>query len=262
MSGSRQEKIDYIESVINGSVAGAAEVFIDHPLWTAKTRAQSHQPFTFNPTVLYRGILPNAASMIPITGFQVFLNSFFQNILFGSNAELTNMQKIMSAAFAGAGSAFVSCKVEMVMTRQGLDKVNFSTAYKHIYKEGGLKRLYTALPMTMVREGIFTSFFLAVTPILKNEIKPYFKNDYLASLIAGMSAGIGATVVSQGFDTIKTNQQVDPNKNLRETVKKIYSGNGALGFFRGGIARGTRVMSAVTIMSFVNEKMQERLRKK
>lgn len=259
----QKPKATVAQSILIGSSAGGMEVLIDHPLWSIKTRMQRGDSFTFNPTLLYRGILPNAASMIPITAIQVSLNRCFQNIFFKNSDELSNSQRITSAFVAGIGSAFVSGPTEMVMTYQSKTGGSFYTAGKHLIFQAGWHCLFSGLPATMAREGMFTAFFLAVTPILKSKIQPYCSNSYAASLIAGTSAGIGATIASQGLDTIKTIQQVaNPQQpiSLRKATQQIYSTHGFYGFFKGGVPRGTRVMSAVTIMGWVNEKMEDKFR--
>ena len=261
----KQPKATVFQSVVTGSVAGAVEVLVDHPLWSIKTRLQCGDSFTLKPSVLYRGILPNAASMVPITAMQVGLNRCLQNVFFKDTKELSNAQRVTSAFVAGVGSAFVSCPTEIVMTYQGKAKCGFYPAYGHLVKQGGLSCLFTGLPATAMREGMFTAFFLAVTPILKANIQPYCSNDYVASLVAGMGAGVGATVASQGVDTIKTIQQaanVLQPVSFKDAVKKLYSTHGMYGFFKGGVPRGARVMSAVTIMGLVAEKMEAKFRQK
>lgn len=274
MTQSRQEtstqvtekpKATVLQSVITGSVAGAVEVFVDHPLWSIKTRLQCGDPFTLNPSLLYRGILPNAASMVPITALQVGLNRCFQNLFFKDKKELSNSERITSAFVAGMSSSFVSCPTEMVMTYQRKEKGSFYNVGKHLVKQGGFTCLYTGLLATALREGMFTAFFLAVTPILKANIQPFCSNDYVASLAAGMGAGVGATLASQGVDTVKTIQQAsNPLKpvGLKDAVVKLYSTQGVHGFFKGSVPRGARVMSAVTIMGWVNEKMEAKFRQR
>ncbi len=247
------------ESLFMGSVAGGAEVIVDHPLWVVKTRLQQNQPLSLDPRVLYRGIFPNAASMIPITAMQVGLNRLAQSVFYNNSNDLSNVQRIGSAFFAGVGSAFASCPTERVMTHQGKAGDSFYRSARYFMNVGGVTSLYSGLAATMLREGMFTAFFLAVTPMLKTEIKSYVANDYFASLIAGMTAGVGATIASHGVDTIKTIQQsadVAQPVGFVEATKKIYSNHGFKGFFKGAVPRGARVMSAVTIMGWVNEKLE------
>ena len=43
-----QARVTVSQSIVIGSVAGATEVFVDHPLWSIKTRMQRGDPFTFD----------------------------------------------------------------------------------------------------------------------------------------------------------------------------------------------------------------------
>ena len=218
-----KEKLTVLQSVFSGSVSGALEVLVNHPLWSIKTRMQAGEAFTFNPRVLYRGLLLNTASMTPITALQVGLDRSLQNLLSNGSSELSSTKRFTSAFVAGVGSAFFCCPSEMIMTDLKKDGVSFYAAGQRLVNQGGLARLYTGLLGTALREGLFTAFFLAVTPTLKGQIKPYCQNDYAASLFAGMGSGVGATLLSQGVDTVKTIQQSsNDSASFWQTTKKLY----------------------------------------
>lgn len=247
------------QSIISGSIAGAAEVGINHPLWAVKTLLQKGEPITLNPSILYRGIIPNATSMIPITALQVGFNRFFQQWLFRDQEQLPPSRKIIAAFAAGVASSLVSCPTEMIMTHQ---RKGFYTSAKQLVAHGGWQHLYTGLLATMLREGMFTTFFLGVTPVFKEKIHQRYPYDFASSLFAGILAGIGATFASQWADMLKTLQQsAESGKSmgLASTMRQLYSSKGVSGFFAGAIPRGTRVISAVTIMSWITEEMQRLL---
>ena len=248
------------QSVISGSVAGAVETVINHPLWAMKLRIQRGDSFTLNPQLLYRGFVPNISSAIPITAMQVGLNQGYKSIFLKDAVEISNSQRVAGAFLAGVGSAFVSCPTEMVMTWQHQMGENFQASVKHLVAVGGVRCLFSGLFATMMREGLFTVAFLAATPIFRAEIQPYISNYYAASLLAGIAAGVSASVISQSSDTLKTFQQVSCEQQaltLKHAAKKIYSSQGMRGFFRGGIPRGANMVSATIIMDMVNEHMNE-----
>jgi solute carrier family 25 (mitochondrial citrate transporter), member 1 len=255
-SGMKQTQTTVWQSIVTGSLAGAIEVGIDHPLWSIKTMLQRDQPLNFSFSALYVGVLYNAMSMIPITALQVGLNRALQQVWFKDN-NLSSTQCIASAFVAGIGSSLVSCPIEMIMTQQSKTKMSFYAA-SYILKEAGCSSFYRGLLATAMREGMFTAFFLAGTPLLKSQITSYCTNDAAASLLAGIGAGVGATLASHAFDTIKTRQQDAPINepiNFLRAMKKIYSSHGPYGFFKGSLPRGLRVVSAVTIMSYIGDKM-------
>ncbi len=81
--------------------------------------------------------------------------------------------------------------------------------------------------------------------------------------MAGIGSGIGATIISQAADTIKTIQQVAAQTapvSLGTAAKRLAQAQGIHGFFKGGLPRGTRVVAAVTIIGGVKEKMEDVLR--
>lgn len=267
MSQSRQEtsneakkpQMTVMQSLITGSMAGAAEVLIDHPFWTLKTRKQRGYSLTFNPYLLYRGVLPNAASMVPITATQIGLDRCIQNLFFDKTKELSNTQRMTSAFVAGAGSALICCPTDMMMTYQGAVGGSFYAAGKYLVKQGGVSNLYTGLAANAMRDGMFTAFYLAVTPMLKGYFQPYFSKDSTATIASAVVAGVGAAMASQAVDTVKTIQQAadySERASFKDTAKKLYSKEGVHGFFKGGAARGIRVVSAVNILTWVKEKME------
>ena len=259
-AGAEKPRLTFLQSLLTGTVAGATEVLIDHPLWTIKTRNQRGDAFTLKPSLLYRGMFANAASMIPITAVQTGLNHSIQHTVFSGADTLSNTQKGASAFLAGMGSALISCPVECVMTRQSKVGGSFYTAGKHLINEGGTRFLFNAAMATMLREGVFTLGFLRGMPWFKETVQPYCKNDAAASLAGGISAGVMATIASQSADTLKTLQQAsNPRQplSLLGASKTLYAKKGGVGFFAGLTARGARVISAITIMGSVNEKMKE-----
>ncbi len=262
----KQKPATVMQSFITGSVAGAVEVGCNHPLWSLKTMVQRGEPFTLNPAVLYRGIYPNMASMVPISALQVGLNGYIQNVVLKKDAtQLSNVERLGSAFVAGVGSAFVSCPTEMIMTYQNKNGGGFYAGGTHLAKRAGLSCLYTALPATATREGMFTASYLAVKPVLKAYIQDFCPNEMVASIVSGIFAGIGGALISQPVDTMKSAQQAaDPLKPLsfNEAVRKHYAAYGVNGFFTGGFWRGARVLSAVVIMGGVTETMETQFRKR
>lgn len=257
----------WLQSMFTGSVAGATEVLVDHPLWTIKTCIQSGEPISWNLRMLYRGVLPNAASMIPITAAQVTLNNYFRSFFASSKQELSPLEQLSCAFGAGVGSAAFSGPTEMVMTHQGKMKQNFFAASQYLINQHSWRSLFSGLGGTAMRDGIFASSFLALTPLLKQQIlpwvqqqslPPFISKDYTSSLLAGIVAGVIATITSHPFDTVKTIQQaghLTMPENVLTTMKKLYTEKGVSGFFKGALPRGTRVVSAVTIIGGVTEKV-------
>jgi len=249
------------ESVGIGSFAGMAEVVVNHPLWILKTRWQRFESFTLNPKIIYRGMVANATSMAPITAVQIGLTRYLQTLFFNDASQMTNYQHLGLAFSAGACSAIVSCPTEMVMTYQCQTKKTFYSSGAKLFQENGIRALYAGFLATALRDGMFASCFLAVGPQLKNKISPYISSDAGASLLSGMVAGVGAAGASQAIDTVKTVQQSTKHpQNIAKTTRSLYAMDGAQAFFRGGLFRGARIVSAVTLISTLNEQLENVIR--
>lgn len=251
---SKKSTLTIPESLFSGCIAGATEVLVNHPLWSIKTRIQRGENWKVGPKILYRGLIPNAASMIPITAVQVGLDQSFQTLAFYNAHTLSHPERLSCAFVAGACSALISCPIEMVMTQQSQDGSSFIKTANSM----GFSRLYTGLPATAFRDGFFTLAFIGAIPLVKAQLKPYCTNDLYASILAGIPSGVAATLVTQGVDTLKTHQQAsrDPTGFLK-SARALYHTAGVQGFFKGTLPRGTRVISAVTLLGIVNDHIKK-----
>lgn len=246
------------QSFLIGSAAGATEVLVNHPLWNIKIRIQCNDPFTLNPKILYRGVLPSALSFVPGAALQVGLNRFFQKTLFVDVPQLSKAQQISTAFTAGVISALIRCPTELIMTQQRITNSSFYQTFRHLLHHNGFWSLYTGYPAIATRSGIFAASFLAITPILKSRVSELGINPAIASLSSGIIAGMTAAIVTQSFDTITAYQHAHIHKesiSIYKAVKQLYDQGGILRFYRGGSPRVVRVASATCIMAWTNERL-------
>jgi solute carrier family 25 citrate transporter 1 len=283
-SNPEKQKMTFLQSLVTGSLAGVTEVMIDHPLFVLKLFVQTDkengmrrsyetrlqhmlrvaQYFRADPVrLLYRGLTLNLLSMTPITAAQVGLNTFFQKACFGDRP-ISGTEKIITAFAAGAGSALISGPAERIMTLQNSNPgPSFISIGKTIWEKGGVRSLAVGTPGTMGRDGLFSAFFLAGMPLLKDLIRthlaPTINTNAQVTVLAGTTSGVLATILSHGFDTVKAKQQAcsfeKPALSFLKSAKEIYAEAGISGFTKGMPARGARVVSAITIIGTVTEKM-------
>lgn len=227
-------------AVVVGAVSGATEVMVNHPLWVLKTRYQDPRvlradKLTANPRVLYRGLLPNMLSMMPITSLQVGVN-------YSLNQWLNN--QLVNACTAGAVSASVSGPVEYLMSQQTAT-CGFAKTAQKVYQTNGLRGFGRGLAGTAVRDAAFSGGYLYGAKSLKDFYTQYMSPPK-ATLAGGVSAGLLAAAVSQPADTLKTMQQSSQSKTVtplwalaqknlyRARLKRVLCGQHAP-FSQGGI---------------------------
>jgi hypothetical protein len=258
-SEKRKRSLSLTQHFLSGSIAGMVETFINHPLWVMKMRMQCGAPFTFDVRLLYRGVLPNVVSTIPVSALQMGFTPFYQSMVYKNAHELSLSQRMMFAFAAGGISSFINGPAELVMTHQQQRRESFYKTVKYIISRGGFSALSSGLLASILRDGKYSVFLLVVTPLIKDKIRFFLPNDLSSSTAASMISGLGAAVVSHGADTIKQIQQAaDPALpiNMKDAIFHLYQSKGARGFFSGFSPRALNVMSAITIMTLVSNKIE------
>ncbi len=283
-----------VQKLVKGSLMGATEVAIDHPLWTIKTRLQSEKAqkldtitklkYAMHPKGLYQGVGINMLSMVPITGIQVAMalaaskaaarliqvNPVHDVPEQGDKNQVNNKLRkqlldVTSAFVGGAAAATVATPAELVMTQMSTKMISARAALAYIVPNYGRWILWTGYGCTAIRDGIFTIGFLAAPGIVENAISSNLGENSKVKKAAAPIAGAMAAVASHAFDTIKTKQQeMLGNRKLSAyaATKEIVMKNGVFALFRGCVPRAARVVSAVTIMSAVDHEVEKRLQQR
>ncbi len=250
LSGS---KLSTAENYAIGAITGFSEVCITHPLFVIKTKRQQGRPVPIRISALYKGFTANALGFVPITALQIGTAQWLDNHFFANTPSVT--QQITSAFTAGAISSFLCCPVEMVMTLQN-DKPGstLTQTIKNQVHTHGISGFFIGQMATALREGCFTVFFLSLTPLLKQYIKPHCTNDTTASLLAGIGSGMGAAIISQPIDTIKTIQQSANRLDLSffHTTKHLTQAH----LFTGLFSRSSSIIISITLMSWMREQLE------
>jgi solute carrier family 25 citrate transporter 1 len=271
-SEEQKNKITITQAMLSGSVAGACRIAINNPFAVLIQQFQHHEKLTLNPMRLYRGSLLNLCSMIPISSVQVGLNRLVQKYILQDPETLTHPQRIGVAIAAGIGAAPLSNVSSLIMTQQNntpselkrfdqnqQNKTHLQTTL-HLYEKGGLKYFSNGLFATALRDGVFTGSALGTGPLLKQELQKQGVNEVTATIVSGVAAGSVATIATQGFDEIKTTQQLQKpqeTQSFGHTAKNIYANHGIYGFVNGILPRGIRMITSIMIIGKVKEGMEE-----
>jgi hypothetical protein len=253
-----QQKTTLYKSIFTGTTLSFVEVYVTHPFWVIKTRKMCDYKFSLNPRVLYRGAAAEALIMAPVDIIQIGTSTFLNERFFNNSNNSSLVQRFTSGFLGGAiGGQFIS-PVESVMTLQQKYKCTFVDVLKRKLQEGNLRNLFIGGAGTSLRNGIYNCGFF-VTPLVSKNINGYIKNENKSSIMAGFMAGLIVAPISHPFDTIKTIQQKsEKSKTFNSVFKEIYKEEGIKGFFKGLVARSTRVVIGISAMSFTYEKIENR----
>ncbi|CAI5965223.1 unnamed protein product [Closterium sp. NIES-64] len=227
-----------------GGLAGVIEVLLQQPLVTWKNAVQDMRPVPLHPRLLYRGVAVNAASIAPINGFQFGANTFLEEWL-AARGQLNDTTRTGAATAAGAMSGIITGPAELLMIQQ--------------QKWGG------SLESRSGERSDLHRAYLGVIPVMTEHMEkawPVFAERPVAAMAtASVLAGVGAAVLTQPFDTVKTRMQAnlaDPNfRSMTGTFARMWIEGGSKTLFRGLIPRAQRVTFAVFILSEAKERLTE-----
>ncbi|CAM6105283.1 unnamed protein product [Calypogeia fissa] len=251
-TASPQRVLGPLESATIGALSGVIEVLLQQPSVTIKNAIQDKQPISWNPRVLYRGVLVNATSMAPICALQFAVNDILERTVKGP---LNSAQRAGFAATAGVVSSMVSGPAELLMIQQQKTGASLFEQLKKVKNDHGWLALTRGLVPTVVRESIYTATYLGVSPLLQERLMvgSYLSHKaMLAMFLAALVSGTAAALITQPFDTIKTRMQANLDlphyRKMRSTVKAIIAEGGFKSLYSGFIPRTQRVMCAVFIL--------------
>lgn len=252
MSKSSHE-LSHIENATIGAITGFTEALVTNPFFIIKTNLQQKKPVPWHVKGLYTGFAANAAGFIPTVAIQVGSHRWIEQHFFGNKPDY--FQNGLAAFTSGVLSSFIGCPTERIMNLQNNSpKEPLIRVIKKQVITQGVSSLFVGQGPTAIREGFFALFFLSVTPLLKNALQPYVKNEEAASIVAGVASGCGATVVTQPVDTLKTIQQSSQRRG--PGFFQIVTTLKGRDYFKGTISRSLAVIISITLMSSVKEKLE------
>jgi len=280
MHGSDLLEESILRMFVVGGLAGVIETTCLQPFVYWKTMQQIRGRFSFDPTVMYRGVGVNAGSIGPISAVQYASNglcvSLHHNL---TERNMTNAESLVIAAATGGASSVVVSPAELLMISQQRTGHTFVHTARHILVRPMVgqvldsvtstynwKGLYRGVTATMIREAGWTFGFLGLAPKIKaglrDDSKFFHNSDVAASLAASLIAGQVAAILTQPADTIKTMIQSDrgidrPMKYVStfKVCQDLYQTSGVTAFWRGLAPRSLRCMGAVFILGEAQERL-------
>lgn len=256
-----KEENQYIcRAIIIGSIAGVVEVGLNHPLWVMKARMQIGVKMPFQIQSLYHGIFANMITMAPMMALKITASTSVGKHLDSFENLTPETRLVISGLFGGCISSLVSSPIEYIRSNQIKIKATFSESVRFLYHNYGYGFVKRGLFSTAMRDSIYTFGFYSLTPLVNNRIQSIDTLPQTTILGAGLVSGIFSAYASHPFDSIKSEQQFNPHyKNIYKTILNIYSNGGLYGFFRGGLPRILRVMSATAIVPTTIEMLDNNL---
>lgn len=247
----KKKPTDFLQNIFVGSISGMSAVSLIQPMIYFKNLQQSRvaqegrsvtpfKGFEKNPRVWYRGVGVFAASFAPTVAIQTTAKGIFSNV----------WDPLVAASVAGMISAIAVCPAEGIMIQQQNTGKSFWETAKHVGSTYGVRGFFRGFVPTAIREGVFTTAYLGATPIMKEKIRAFGVNEWVAQGIAGTGVGVVAAAISHPFDTFKTQKQGDFSMQ-KSMITAIFEKSAFAGFWW----RVAMVVTATTVIPFVQEKL-------
>jgi len=248
-----------LQNALIGTAAGTIEVTILQPMLYCKNATQQKLGLSFDPRVLYRGLVMSVGNMAILSALQFPLtNVITAAITGGSPRKLSDIEMIAAGFGGGALSGIACCPMEGIMIQQQRFGQSLIATAGNMLRTYGAASFGRGMITSVGREGLFTMGYMGVAPVISQKIREDLPSvsPYQGKLLGAVGAGLIAATLSHPLDTIKTCMQGDQQRatydSFSNTLSKLRSEGG---LFRGWSWRTGRMICAMFIMSECKERL-------
>ncbi|EGR32185.1 mitochondrial carrier protein, putative [Ichthyophthirius multifiliis] len=271
-----------LKAIISGGLAGGIEIMITYPTEFVKTKMQLYPDlakkgimFCANDTIkkhgiigLYRGQSVLILFSVPKVAARFGANEYLKQHYF------TDKNNRYHTFCAGLGAGIFEAitvvtpsetiKVKLIHDLL-LDQPKFRGLIHgctSISKQYGISGLYKGLVPTILKQGSNQGIRFLVYGDVNKQLQALGCNQIVSSLLASGFAGICSTLANTPVDVIKTNMQglnAGKYKNWFDCAAHIAKNEGLKGFYKGTVARLSRVVADVAITFTLFEQISKGL---
>ena len=239
------------ESIVVGGVAGAGEVVLPGQLLSYATNcAIKKEKFVVSQS--YRGFWMNALGEMPIFAIQKAVQVEGYKLLEQQKQQpLSGTEKVAISFVAGAVSAVIDTPSSAVqLYLQEVQHAKKSTM--QVCKELGIKKSFRGFTScALLKEAPFAVGYQVLAPQGEKLAQQYCGDNFTATIIGGVSAGVLTGVATHPGLVIRNTMQADWHKKIYTTTwqtnKKIVQEQGVRGLYKGFVRRGIRIAIAVPL---------------
>ncbi len=241
--------------VFKGGAAGSIEVIPGKATTYFNYMLAQGKPIEWRLSAWYRGYFVQTTMMAQVGAIQMLAKSFFSHyIQCVKNRDPTTTENVAGACGAGALAAVIATPGERAIILQQNTKMNFWKTMKWILAKEGARGLTRSFGWTTMRDAIFTVAYQVAGPLSEKTFKDWTHcSEITASLFGSVPIAVLAAVISQPFETVKTNIQSHVGTNARPSSIDVVRKLGFKGLFNGIQGRGPRVFMAIPIYVAVNK---------
>jgi len=269
-----------VKAFLAGSLSGSCSTLLFQPLDVVKTRLQVSGAGgagtrmsgelraiagTQGLSGLWAGLRPSLYRTVP--GVGLYFSSMHWMRTSVCHGAPTPLQSLMIGAMARTFAGSVMIPFTVVKTRVESGSFAYrsvSSALSSILRNEGLAGLAKGLGPTLLRDVPFSGLYLAFYDLLKSKAPTALSasSPEAVHMLAGLTAGILASLVTQPADVVKTRMQLSKGSKVLPSLTAIYREGGLTGFTAGLAPRMLRRTVMAALAWTLYERMTTSLRLK
>jgi len=266
------------KAFLAGSLSGTCSTVLFQPLDLVKTRQQAAPCFLSKTSSmlnvvrnivatdtimgLWRGMVPSLARTVPGVGLYFSSMHWMKSHVIVPGKRPSTLQTLIIGASARTFAASTMIPFTVLKTRFESGNFHYKSllsALGTIARTEGMRGMYRGLVPTLVRDVPFSGLYLACYEALKSSSPLWLSTSSPAAAhaLAGLGAGLLASLVTHPADVVKTKMQLAglQSPGVIATVRIIHRQQGITAFTVGLAPRLLRRTSMVALAWTVYEKM-------
>jgi len=265
-----------VKAFLAGSMSGTCSTLLFQPLDVLKTRLQLGRVVSQGSLSgevravvggqgvagLWAGLIPSLYRTVPGVGLYFASMHWMRNTVCKGKPTAVQSLIIGGAARTFAGSVMIPFTVVKTRVESGAFQYrSVTTAISSILGKEGVRGLTSGLAPTLARDVPFSGLYLAFYEMLKARTPACVSSSSpeSAHMLAGLTAGLLASIVTQPADVVKTRMQLESGRGILQTTASLYREAGLRGFTAGLAPRMMRRTVMAALAWTVYEKMTRSL---
>lgn len=222
----------------------------------------------------WKGNWANVIRYFPTTAFNFATKDFFNRTFnkFDVKKEPRKflLANIISGGMAGVCSTVFVYPLDFARTRMGIDVGRTGTTQfnglwhclSSIFKSDGIRGIYQGVGISLFSIFCYRGMYFGLWDTVKSWDTDYAKRSFGYKFLVAQIITTGSETINYPLDTVRRRLMMNAGRtekiynNSWDCIKKIYSQEGAVGFYKGCMSNAIRSVSSSLVLVLYDELMK------
>ena len=231
----------FFNDFLRGGLVGCVSITAVTPVMNYTNHVLNNKDFVFPVRRSFDGLVSYNASVVPMIGVSLALNTLFLNKVSQNGAsEPSAAVQLCAASLSGMIAGVVGALPEGIAQAQQLSepKPRASTVVRNIIRYNGFFALTRGVTPTMIRQGTFTLGYMGLMPLFSNKIREIIINPLLSDLFSAIVCGWIIGIATAPWNTLRFERQKNfaqqgAAQSYGQLMKRFFGPNADLNILRG-----------------------------